>query len=190
MGFLKLLGLSKVNEAFMKPISDKLEEIEGSLGSIGEASESSSKIVDALKAKDMNKAVEAVLEFYELDDTATELKGIKEKVDKGEKLEAAVSAGNAAALAPEVLEVVKSKLSDTLESIKALVPSIGELGTTIADKLKNIKSEVSSMSFAEKVGTPLALKDTASKAKSIKETAEETKGQLEQLKDSLANLAK
>jgi hypothetical protein len=183
-----MLGLSKVNEGFMGPINEKLEGIEESLGSIGEVSEHSATIVEALKAGDKAKAAGVVLEFYEIGDAAEELKGIKEKVGKGEKLAAAVSAADAAKLGPELIDTVKSKLSDTVEAIKSLVPTIVDLGKELADKVANIGSELGKLSFAEKVGTAAALKKSAGKTKDIKDTAEETKGQLEQLKDALANL--
>ena len=187
-GILKLFGLCKVNNAYLKPVNDKLEGIEDGLGSIAGVADSGSQVVDAMKAGNTAKAVEVVLEFCEIDDELKELKTIKDKIDGGEKLTAAVAAANGPLLTQEILASVTKQVTKSLKNIGDLIPSIVDAVKEIADKLSNLKTAAASWSLAEKVGTPGAVAKTAKRAKKVKESAEEAKPKLEALGKSLAKL--
>lgn len=169
----------------MASVDEKLEALEGDLGAIKDAAGAASTIIDALKAGDNAKAVEAALEFFKSDDELKELKGIKEKVDGGETIQSAIKAANGPALAKELVESTVREIKGSIEKVKELVPNIAAAGKAAAEKAKNMTSEAGSWSFAEKMGTPEAVRNTGDNAKKVADGAEEAKTKLEALTESI-----
>ncbi len=187
---LKLVGLYKVNEEYMKSVDEKLEAVEGDLTAIAEVADSGSQLVDALSAGDKAKAVEVALEFCKIDDEVKELKEIQDKVKAGQTIEAAVGAADAAALTKELVKSVMREVADHYEKITGLLSNLAAVGKEIADKLTNFASAAASWSLAEKIGTPEAVRNTGAKAKKILGAANEAKTKLGALKDSIAKIKK
>ncbi|MHC4200043.1 MAG: hypothetical protein ACYSU0_08640 [Planctomycetota bacterium] len=185
---LKLVGLYKVNEEYMKPVDEKLEAIQGGLGSVANVADSGSQIVDALKAGDQAKAVEVALEFCKIDDEVKELKEIQAKVKGGESIEKAVAAADGPALTKELVESTIREIKDHCEKLKELIPSIAEVGKEAVDKATNLPTAAASWPLAEKIGTPEAVSNTGKKATAIKEGADEAQTKLEALMKSLEQL--
>ncbi len=185
---LKLVGLYKVNEEYMKSVDEKLEGLEESLTAVTEVADSSSQIVEAVNAGNMAKAVEVALEFCKIDDELKELKGIQDKVKGGETMAAAVAAADTPALTKELVTSVMKEVSEHAEKIVELVPTIAAAGKEAGEKLANFASAAASWSLAEKIGTPEAVGNTGKKAKQIKDGAEEAKTKLEALKESIGKI--
>ncbi len=185
---LKLFGLYKVNEAYLKSVNEKLDAIEGDLGGIAEIADSGSEIVDALGAGDKPKAVEAAMEFCKIDDEVKELKEIQTKVKAGETMKAAVAAADGPALTKELVSSVMREVADHYEKVKGLVPNIAAAGEEVAKKLSELPSAAASWSMAEKIGTPEAARNTGKKAKAVKDGVTDLKTKLEGLKKSLEGL--
>ena len=59
------------------------------------------------------------------------------------------------------------------------------VGEEVAKKLADLPTEAAKWSLAEKIGTPEAVKNTADKAKSVKDVAAEATSKLESLTKSL-----
>lgn len=185
---LKLVGLYKVNDEYMKSVDEKLEAIEEDLGAVANVSDSGSQIADALNAGDKPKAVEVALEFCKIDDDVKELQEIKTKVDGGETIETAVAAANGPALTRELVESTIREIKDHYEKLKELLPNIAAVGKEAADKVANLPSAAASWSLAEKIGTPEAVRNTGEKAKAVKESAEEATAKLDALRKSLEQI--
>ena len=185
---LKLVGLYKVNDEYMKPVDEKLEAIQEDLDAVANVADSGFQIVDALNAGDQAKAVEVALEFCKIDDETTELKEIQAKVKGGEGIEAAVAAANGPALTKELVASTIREITDHYEKLKELLPNIAEVGKEAAEKATNLPSAAASWSLSEKIGTPEAVRNTGAKAKAVKDSAEEAKTKLEALKKSLEQL--
>ena len=185
---LKLFGLYKVNEEYLKAVDEKLEALEEQLGVIANAADSGSRIVDALNAGDTPKAVEVALEFCQIDNEVKELKTIQEKVKKGESIESAVAAAAGPALATELVESTIREVADNCEKIKELGPNIASAGEEVAKKAADLPSALANWSLAEKIGTPEAVNNTVGKAKAVKDGAGEAKTKLEALQKSLKEI--
>lgn len=185
---LKLVGLYKVNDAYLASVNEKLDAIEGDLGGIAEIADSGSQIVDALNAGDKPKAVEAAMEFCKIDDEVKELKDIQAKVKAGETMEAAVAAADGPALTKELVSSVLREVADHYEKVTGLIPNIVAAGEEVAKKVSELPSAAASWSLAEKMGTPEAARNTGKKAKKVKDGAADAKTKLEALKKSLEGL--
>ena len=185
---LKLVGLYKVNDEYMKPVDEKLEAIQGDLDAVANVADSGSQIVDALKAGDQAKAAEVALEFCKIDEETKELKEIQAKVKGGEGMEAAVAAADGPALTKELAESTIREIKDHCEKLKKLIPNIVEVGKEAVDKATNLPSAAASWSLSEKIGTPEAVRNTGKKAKAVKDSADEAQTKLEALMKSLDQL--
>ena len=185
---LKLVGLYKVNDEYMKPVDDKLEAIGEDLDAIANVSDSGSQVVDALNAGDKAKAVEVALEFCKIDDDVKELKEIQTKVKGGESMATAVAAANGPALTKELVESTMREVADHYDKITQLIPNIVEVGKEAAQKAADLPSAAASWSMAQKIGTPEAVRNTGKKATEVKDSAEEAKTKLEALKESIGKI--
>jgi hypothetical protein len=185
---LKLVGLYKVNDEYMKPVDEKLEAIQGDLDAVANVAGSGSQIVDALDAGDKAKAVEVAMEFCKIDDEVKELNEIQGKVKDGETIEAAVAAADGPALTKELVASTIREITDHYEKLKELLPNIEAVGKEAVEKVKNLPSASASWSFAERIGTPEAAHNTGEKAKAVKDSAEEAKTKLEALKTSIEKI--
>jgi hypothetical protein len=185
---LKLFGLYKVNDAYLKSVNEKLEAIEGDLGGIAEVADSGSQIIDALNAGDKAKAVEVTMEFCKIDDEVKELQEIQKKVKAGEKVAVAVAAADGPALTKEIVESVMREVADHYEKVKGLIPNIAAAGEEVARKASDLPSAAASWSLAEKIGTPEAVRNTGKKARKVKDGAADAKTKLEALKKSIEGL--
>jgi hypothetical protein len=188
-GVLKLVGLCKVNNDYLKDVDDKLEEMEGDLDALAEVTDSSSQIVDALKAGDKPRAVRVALEFCTIGDETKELKEIRRRVqEEGKSVDAAVATADGSALVKELVGATRKEITGHYDKVKELVPAAVSLGKKIAEKLSELPAAAASWSFAEKVGTPGAVRKTGKRTKKVQGGAEEAKTKLEQLKDSLEKI--
>lgn len=185
---LKLVGLYKVNEEYMKSVDEKLEAVEGDLTAIAEVADSGSQLIDALSAGDKAKAVEVALEFCKIDDEVKELKEIQAKVKAGQTIKAAVAGADGPALTKELVESVMREVAAHYEKVTELLSNLAAVGEEIAEKLKNFTSAAAGWSLAEKIGTPEAVRNTGAKAKKALSSANEAKTKLEALKESIGKI--
>lgn len=182
---LKLVGLYKVNDEYLKPVNDKLEGIEEGLDAVANVSDSASQIVDALNSGDKAKAIKVALEFCKIDDEVKELKEIQKKVEGGETIDAAIAVADGPALTKEIVESTMREVADHYNKIAELLPNIVAVGKETAEKVANLPSAAANWSLAEKIGTPEAVRNTGKKANQVKDSAEEAKEKLEALKESI-----
>jgi uncharacterized protein YhaN len=187
---LKIFRIYEVNEEYTKPIDDRLIEIDGAFSSVAQALDSGSQMIDALNSNDLTGAVNVALEFCKIDDEVKELNEIKRKIkEEGITVETAVAAADSPVLIKEIVESTMKETTDHYKKVAELLPNIVALGKEIGEKLKNLKSEAANWSLAEKLGTPAALRNTAKKAKQVKDSAEEVKAKLEALIQSIEQLS-
>jgi hypothetical protein len=185
---LKLVGLYKVNEEYLKPVNDKLEGIETDFNAVAKVSDYSSQVIDALNSGDKTKAVNVALEFCKVDDEVKELKEIQRKIEEEETIDAAVAAANGPELIKEIAASTMKEVTDHYKKVTELLPNIVALSEEISERLKNVKSAADNWSLAEKLGTPEAMRNTAEKVKKIQNSAKEAKTKMEVLKKSIEEI--
>lgn len=184
--FLEFCHIYKVNEAYVKPLNDKFTELDEDFGSVAQASDSSSQIIDALNKNDLPRAVNVAMEFCKIDDEVEQLKEVKRKIEEDKvMIDTAIAAAESPILIKEIATSTEKEIKEHCNKIAELLPNIESLHELTIEKLKNIKSESANFTFAERLGTPEAVRDTSNKANQMRNSATEAKNKLEILSESI-----
>lgn len=185
---LERIGIRTINEKYLKPINENLEKIEEDFYAVARVSDYSSQVIDALNSGEKTRAVNVALEFCKIDDETKELKEIQKKIEEGKTIDAAVTAANGPVLIKEIVESTMKEVTDHYNKVTELLPNIVALGTEIIEKVRNIRSAAANWSWAEKLGTPGALRNMGKRVKQVQNSAEEAKNKLEALKKSIEGI--
>ena len=91
-------------------------------------------------------------------------------------------------LIKEIVESTMKEVTDHYNKVTELLPNIVALGAEIIEKVRNIRSATANWSWAEKLGTPRALRNMGKRVKQVQNSAEEAKNKLEALKKSIEGI--
>lgn len=185
---LEPLGLYKVNDDYLKSVNEKLKKVEGDLGAISDFCSTVNGLLESVKSKKLEPAVKSVLKFCKIDDDVAELKKIKARVDGGDTLAAVLAGRQAAPILIEIAQSVKKEITTKHEGVIGIAKDVAQVVEEATQKLADIRDAAGDWTFAEKMGTPGAVKNTMAKANKVKDKAREAKTSLETMLETVAGL--
>jgi len=156
---LEPLGLSQVNNEYLLPLTNRLEDLDTDFIAITESLGAMRRIIDALKKQDESRAIALALEFLRIDEGLPELRAIREQTRWSSSLESVLEEAYITKALHEIERALNNDINEHEHIIEMIMADAADLITSIHQKVERLPEVSEQWTWLEKVGTPDAIED-------------------------------
>ena len=188
---LEPFGLSQVNNEYLLPLTNRLEDLDSDFIAITESLDAMRKIIKSLKQENETQSIALALEFLRIDESLPELRAIREQTRWSSSLERVLDDAYVTKALHEIEQALNNDISEHERVIEMIMGDAADLIASIHQKVERIPEVSEQWSWPEKVGTPDAIEDTTLAIAQLTECALQAKMDLakmrQQLKDKIVH---
>lgn len=184
---LEPFGLSQVNNEYLLPLTNRLEDLDSDFIAITESLDAMRKIIKSLKQENETQSIALALEFLRIDESLPELRAIREQTRWSSSLERVLDDAYVTKALREIEQALNNDISEHERIIEMIMGDAADLIASIHQKVERIPEVSEQWSWPEKVGTPDAIEDTTLAIAKLTECALQAKMDLAKMRQQLEN---
>lgn len=185
---LEPLGLYQINNTYLQPINERLDELDDDLQIVENNFESAHHIIHALKKGDYKKAMLIAFDYLDTEEDAGIIAQARIKTMDGSSIDDVLTEIETPALTLEIMNDVKRQLTYSYGSIMELMADSLSLDERISERSLRLPLIAEDWSWSERMGTSEALENTAEKVQQVRARAEQAQERVDCLRDTLERL--